>query len=394
MQALLLPLLFGLSDDRPLEAGLEPFLGEPDFSTTQAFAGERFPNVLVSLEGTVVVLFGSSQVRARRSTDGGASFGEEIPIADGIHGGGAIVDEGTGDLLAFVEAQHPPAALSLLRSTDDGRSWVAQEFELRPDALGRTPSMHMNEAGITLRHGAHAGRLLRASRWYAGQNDRSKWPEHLTNAIWSDDGGRSWHTSEPFPENGTGEAALAELSDGRIYYNSRVHWQERPRNTRRRAAFSADGGQSWEDYRIVDVLPDGHQHRSYGCMGGLVRLPVAGRDILIFSNIDTQRATRERGTVWASFDGGQSWPVKRLVHDGPSAYSSLSVGRPQTPSEGWIYLHHEGGAQGASQLARFDLAWILEGEHTGDGELPAWLPAPANARAEEEEGEGQSARLR
>ena len=204
--------------------------------------------------------------------------------------------------------------------------------------------------------------------------DRSLWSEHFTNAIYSDDGGRSWSTSAPFPENGTGEAAVAELSDGRIYYNSRVHWDERPRNTRRRAAWSADAGASWAEHRIVDALPDGHQQRSYGCMGGLVRLPIVGRDVLVFSNIDTERATRERATVWASFDGGLTWPVKRLVYDGPSAYSSLSVGRPQTPSEGWIYLHYEGGPDGGSQLARFDLAWILAGEDTGDGARPDWLP--------------------
>jgi sialidase-1 len=106
-------------------------------------------------------------------------------------------------------------------------------------------------------------------------------------------------------------------------------------------------------------------------MGGLVRLPVTGRDILIFSNIDTPNATRERATVWASFDGGNSWPVKRLVHDGPSAYSSIAAGRPGTASEGGIYLHFESGE--GSHVAKFNLAWLLDGEATGDGELPGNL---------------------
>ena len=43
---------------------------------------------------------------------------------------------------------------------------------------------------------------------------------------------------------------------------------------------------------------------------------------------------REKITVWASFDGGRTWPVKRLVYDGPSAYSNLGVGRNGTPSQG------------------------------------------------------------
>jgi sialidase-1 len=230
--------------------------------------------------------------------------------------------------------------------------------------------MHMNEHGITLRHGKYKGRLIRPSRYYGVRNHRDEWPAHYTAAIYSDDHGKTWHTSDPFPENGTGEAAVAELSDGRINYNSRVHWQERPRNTRRREAWSTDGGHTWKDFRIIDVLPDGHQHRSYGCMGGLVRLPVKGQDILIFSNIDTPKATRERATVWASLDGGKSWPVKRLIYEGKSAYSSLTAGRPGTKTEGWIFLHFEGGPKGASQVARFNLEWLMRGEKTGDGRLP------------------------
>ena len=75
-----------------------------------------------------------------------------------------------------------------------------------------------------------------------------------------------------------------------------------PRN-RRRSARSEDSGETWTDHDIVEVLPDGHQHRSYGCMGGLVRLPVDGEDWLVFSNIDTPNPTRERITVWVSPDG-------------------------------------------------------------------------------------------
>ncbi len=40
----------------------------------------------------------------------------------------------------------------------------------------------------------------------------------------------------------------------------------------------------------------------YGLMGGLVRLPVKDKDILIFSNVESSEG-RHHGTVWASFDG-------------------------------------------------------------------------------------------
>jgi len=80
--------------------------------------------------------------------------------------------------------------------------------------------------------------------------------------------------------------------------------------------------------------------------------------------------------LWASFDGGQTWPVKRLLNPGHSAYSSLGAARPGTADEGTIYLLFEGGEGGrytAMQFARLNLSWIVQGgEATGDGAVPDW----------------------
>lgn len=354
---------------KPAEGQLDPFLGEPRFDVQRIFTGERFPNVVVAVDGTVLTTWGNKSIRVRRSEDGGETWGPEITVADpGFHGGGALVNEANGQVLVFVHDKHPPgrgetAPLTVYASDDHGKTWTVKDVTVHEDQRGYVPAMHMSEAGITLRHGAHAGRLLRPARVFG--IDRG-----YNTAIYSDDDGTTWHSSAPFPEKGTGEGTVAELADGSIYYNSRLHWGEAERPTKRRSAVSRDGTESWEDWRIIDILPDGPQESTYGCMGGLIRLPVQGRDILIFSNLDTAGSQRERLTLWASFDGGATWPVKRLVEEGPSAYSSLSAGRPETVSEGWIYLQYE--SRGA-QLARFNLSWLLQGDSTGDGTLPAWL---------------------
>lgn len=358
-----------------VEGPVDSFLGEPRFEMQQVFAQDRFPNVAVALDGTVLAFWNG--VVVRRSEDGGRTWGEAILVGKGFMGGGVTVDETTGDILAFVEAAHPPSPLTVHRSRDHGRTWQAQETLIRGNQAGHVPAMHMNEHGITLRHGPHRGRLIRPSRWYTTSNDREHWPQHYTDAIYSDDGGNTWQASEPFPVLGTGEAGIVELSDGRLYYNSRRHWAPtREEALHRWVAWSEDGGATWQNPVQSSILPDGNQDSTYGLMGGLVRLPVKGRDILVFSNIDSAKG-RRNGVVWASFDGGRTWPIRRVVHPGNFAYSSLNAGRPGTPSEGWIHLFFEGGPDGGGTVARFNLSWILAGEETGDGAVPDWLPAAA-----------------
>ena len=67
-----------------------------------------------------------------------------------------------------------------------------------------------------------------------------------------------------------------------------------------------------------------------------------------------------RMTVWASFDGGDTWPVKRLINEGHSAYSSLTAGK-----DGRVYLLFERGEEELYDrvaVAVFNLDWLVEGQ--------------------------------
>ena len=153
--------------EKPLEGPIDAFLGKPHIDVHPLFREIRHPNVVVTRKGTVLATLGDKKLLARRSEDGGKTWEEEIIIAEpAFQGGGLTVDETTGDILAFAEDRHPPAPLSFYRSKDDGKSWQKMESTIHPDTRGNVPSMHMNEHGITLRHGKHAGRLIRAARHY------------------------------------------------------------------------------------------------------------------------------------------------------------------------------------------------------------------------------------
>lgn len=375
------------------EGGIDSFLGEPRFELKETlFKGDRFPNLVVTNAGTLVATWARREVQIRRSEDGGATWLPVELLGAGRHGGGATFDYKTRRILLFIEETHPPlvpqtemVGTRKFTSKDDGITWELEDFIIKPDINGFVPSMHMSEKGITLVHGQHAGRLVRPARVY---NEKLGY----NTALFSDDGGVTWIPSTPFPDElGTGEGAIVELSDGRLFYSSRkhfFHYMDESRFTSHRYyALSHDGGETWEDLGANLELPDGPRFRGhtgrghnynghFGLLAGLTRLPVAGHDILIFSNVDTEGHQRERGSVWASFDGGKTWPVKRLVYDGPFSYSSLAAGKPGTPSEGWIFVQFEGGPDGPhsdGNIARFNLTWLLQGELTGAGELPEAL---------------------
>jgi sialidase-1 len=396
---------------KPAEGPLEVFLGEPLFDMKVVFDdGDhvREPYLAIAVDGTLLAIR-NNQRHLRRSEDGGRTWEEIIDVPITHSDSNMIVDESTGHIMSVRMWNGKDR---VFRSTDHGKTWTEEEVTIKPNELMKqwaetslkvrvtkgspaksgTYYLHANasEAGITLRHGKHKGRLLVSATFRPHAkphpSDRDPADAIFSCAIYSDDGGATWQVSRFFPEGYTEEAALVELHDGRIYYNSRSHSgyydktfgrELRPDETMRREAWSDDGGQTWKDLKISQLLPDGGGYgRGYGMKGGLTRLPVKGRNVLIYSNADTGGGDRKKMTVWASFDGAKTWPVKRLVYAPYGAYSSLVAGRPGTASEGLIYLLFEGGPDGrysAMRVARFNLSWILEGERTGSGEVPQWV---------------------
>ncbi len=346
---------------------------EPYFEIEDLFDStpkQRIPKIVVATDGSVLA-FTHSCGRLRRSEDAGRTWGaaEDLPSR-----GNAIVDEHRGDVLIVA-----PGKQTLWRSRDHGRTWAEESIVTHPNGLGHggpdgvPVSVGASESGITLRHGPHAGRLVMPGRIQppAGDNAQEHWACNYNTSIHSDDGGRTWQVGEPV-QSGTGEGTLAELSDGRIYYNSRCHMAV---DGKRRIAWSHDGGHRWVDWSVCETLREVGEpfyfkygsRPSYGCNAGLVRVPpeaAGGRDLLLFSTPDNPGRTRVRMTVWASFDGATTWSIKRLVYGGPSAYSSLAADR-----EGNVYLLFERGRSANPRsdvdhhkitLARFNLAWIMQ----------------------------------
>ena len=336
---------------------------QPVFEVQELFKSVRIPKVIVAQDGTVLAFAGSCRL-IRRSEDDGKTWGTVREVGPDASGN-AIVDDNSGDVLVVSGRGY------LYRSHDNGKTWKKESIVIKPNAVGHgTPDgvpvgMGASESGITLTAPKHSGRLLMPARIQPpkGDNAQEYWPYNYNTAIYSDDRGKTWQTSGPV-QSGTGEGTLAELSDGRIYYNSRCHMAV---DHRRRIAWSHDGGHMWTDWQVSDHLYEVGEpfyfkygtKPSYGCNAGLVRIPpeaTGGRDVLLFSTLDNPGGDRLKMTVWASFDGAKTWPVKRLVYGGPSAYSSLAADR-----DGTIYLLFENGKKDLYErlsVARLNLDWL------------------------------------
>jgi sialidase-1 len=266
--------------ENEFEGELEAFMGKPLFTMQQLFTKRGGRNIVSAKDGTVLAIHHGT---VRRSVDGGKTWSEAAKIGPDA-GGNAIVDEKTGRVMLVVPTGHRWS------SDDAGQTWKREEIKVLPNKMGhgaggKDLNANCFQPGVTLQFGKFKGRLITPLRW-SPSNSLMWRPVIYNTAMYSDDRGKTWQTTNPFPVLGTGEAALAEISDGRILYSSREHMTR----GNRFFAWSYDGGERWLNFWRSDVLPDGARGTSYGCMSGLIRLPVKGRDILVYSNLDTAGA--------------------------------------------------------------------------------------------------------
>jgi sialidase-1 len=197
----------------------------------------------------------------------------------------------------------------------------------------------------------------------------------------SDDHGKTWQVGGVLPP-GSSEVTLVETEGGGLHVNYRrstapyyngLWWYAR----------SDEGGAGFHEHGMVQ------EQITPGCHVGLTRYPAPNAseaDILPFSNPawfyyrQPPWWNRIRLTVRASYDGGRSWPVPRLVDEGHAGYSDLAVTREGTilclyeTELGWTPEKHDAWYRSLSHLrkrrpwsegirvARFNLEWLSEGQ--------------------------------
>ncbi|MCC6795719.1 MAG: SUMF1/EgtB/PvdO family nonheme iron enzyme [Candidatus Hydrogenedentes bacterium] len=300
----------------------------------------------------------------RRSVDGGRTW---LPVQTLVHGVGAdalmnpcpVVDAKTNTIILMCDRANATREGHnehyQLESQDNGVTWsepvsIASRIANYDDSFHAGPGI-----GIQLR----SGRLVVPG--YSGEVNEETDEDWHARALYSDDHGKTW-TMGAAVSQFTDECQAIELRDGRVMLNMRGNMGLSCRGV----ATSNDGGATWPQLRWDRALNE------CPCQAGIVRYSLAqdgGRDRILFVNPDNAGekfnvVERTKLTVRMSYDEGETWPVKRLLHAGPASYSSI-VRLP----DGAIGVVFEGGEKERREwirFARFSLAWLTDGSDTGE----------------------------
>jgi photosystem II stability/assembly factor-like uncharacterized protein len=139
----------------------------------------------------------------------------------------------------------------------------------------------------------------------------------------SDDDGATWTVAAVSTQDGSREAALAQLtapagSTGAVIYASERNMGAAPGT--RWHAISRDSGASFSAFGTDPALPDGMTRNWTGICAGLARIG----DTLLFS---TPMATGARAdlALYRSADEGASWSAGALFASGPAGYSDMTA---------------------------------------------------------------------
>jgi sialidase-1 len=332
----------------------------------------RIPSVIATPKGTLLAFAEGRQASAadsgnidlvlRRSDDGGTSWSPVRVLADNGANSASnpcpVIDRATGtiwllstrnlgtdresDIIAGKSQATP--TVWVMTSRDEGLTWSApDEITTSVKALGWT--WYATGPGIGIQ--TRSGRLV-----IPGNHAESPGGIHRSHLFFSDDRGRSW-TLGGSADPGTNESQVVELADGRLMLNMRNH-PPKPANFRM-VATSSDGGRTLSRAHADDTLIEPPAQAS------ILRYSTADRqdrNRLLFSNPASSR--RERMTVRVSYDEGVTWPIARVLHAGPSAYSTLAV----LPDRSIGVLFERGDTSPYEKItfARFTLAWLTDGK--------------------------------
>lgn len=334
----------------------------------------RIPSLIVTPKGTLLAFcegrknssadYGNIDILLRRSRDLGRNWGPAQLIAD--HGANTIgnpcpvVDRASGTIWLLLTGNlgddseqkilkrmaRQTRTVWICSSTDDGETWTTP---VEITAATKRPEWTWYATG------PGCGIQLKSGRLVIPCDHNVAEPQDIrrSHVIYSDDHGQTWKIGGVVGDD-VNECQVVELADGSLMLNMRNYARCEGRENRRAVATSRDGGLTWSPIWWAQELVEPV------CQASFIRFtkrPEFPKNRLLFANPAGTR--REKMTIRVSYDEGQTWPVAREIHPGPSAYSALAVLPDMTI--GCLYERGNRGPYETITFARMSLEWITDG---------------------------------
>tara|TARA_R110002095_G_scaffold97122_2_gene85154 strand:- start:195867 stop:197480 length:1614 start_codon:yes stop_codon:yes gene_type:complete len=247
----------------------------------------------------------------RRSIDNGKTW-TPMEVIENIQDGGCsdaslIVDQVTGDIFCFynyitADRSKKEYRFMVQKSSDHGKTWgepVDFTDQVAGPELKNAFKFITSGRGIQTREG-----LLMHDYVHIGKG---------VIVFGSRDHGKTW---EKMGEVSPGdESKVVQLPSGSLMVNSRISPGKRFIHR------SSDGGKTWESNADFS-LPDPN------CNACIIQYTAQrdgyAKDRLLFCNAASNNG-RKNLAVRISYDGGLTWSAGKVIDNGPSAYSSMTI---------------------------------------------------------------------
>ena len=340
--------------------------GPGDYGSTNY----RIPAIATAADSSLVVLtdkrkFGAGDlaanidVVANRSTDGGKTWSEPVTVALGTNssngfGDAAIIKANSGKLIAlfvggpgfFSSTATAPIRSYISTSSDNGVTWsTPRNITSQIYGAGCTDPVRATWQGSFFGSGHQLA--LRSGRLMAVIAVREPSVSGIQNyAVYSDDEGETWKVSNRALSGGD-EAKVVELNDGTILMSVRT-------GGNRLWTKSTDGGVNWG--------PKNSWPEIWGnaCDADIIRYTSTkdGYDKDRLLHTLPNASDRTNVTMWVSYDEGSTWPVKRSIAAGESAYSSVTILPDGTIG---VYLEENNSVPYKMYFLNYSLDWLTNG---------------------------------
>ena len=200
-----------------------------------------------------------------------------------------------------------------VRTSNGGLDWS------KPVPIPPTSGVYGSSlnTGITLKSGAHKGRLVMCMRRICKNSCPGPWQSYTA---YSDDHGVTWHAS-PFLAEGSTECQVTELSNSNVYMSIRPYKELQSwSHGKRVSAISTNGGATFGPIKIEQQLVN-----AGGVDGSVVTyyLDDTPTKTIFYSHPDARGRTNM--TLYTSRDDAQTWTSTVNVYPGGAAYSSLAM---------------------------------------------------------------------